>query len=180
MIKHNDHYPYVRGIIAGVGFKREIIPYKWKSRNRGISRNNLLSLVDQALNGIFSFTSAPLRLCSVFGIMLSAVSILYAIYSVFYTIIYAGSSVRGIPTIISALFFFSGVQLFSIGMLGEYITAIHFQVRRGQGVVERETINISQELNKIESNIEFIHTRPTPALNLISKLEKNKIIGLGK
>jgi glycosyltransferase involved in cell wall biosynthesis len=68
VIQHNDHYPYIRGLIASVGFNRVIIPYTWKTRKAGISKNNVLRLIDQALNGIFSFTNAPLRVHPVFAV----------------------------------------------------------------------------------------------------------------
>jgi glycosyltransferase involved in cell wall biosynthesis len=139
---HHDHYPYIRGIIASAGFKRVILPYTWKARKRGISKNNMLSLIDQAMNGIFSFTAVPLRICSIAGFVLSIIAFLYAIFSFLAAALRLGMAPAGTATIIIALFFFSGVQLMFIGMLGEYITAIHAQVRRGPIVVEREKINI--------------------------------------
>lgn len=142
VIQHQDQYPYIRGIIASTGFKRLIIPYTWKARRRGISKNNIFSLVDQALNGIFSFTSAPLRVCSMLGAIIAIIALIYAIASLVITLLNKSYIPQGIPTIIVSIFFFSGVQLMFIGMLGEYITAIHAQVRRGPVVVERERINI--------------------------------------
>ena len=64
VVSHDDHYPYIRGIIASVGFRRVIVPYTWAARKQGVSKNNLPRLIDQALNGIFSFTNVPLRLCT--------------------------------------------------------------------------------------------------------------------
>lgn len=142
ILQHDDHYPYIRGIIASVGFKKVIVPYTWKARKRGLSKHNIFSLIDQALNGIFSFTRAPLRLCTFAGIAISIFCILFALYS---TVAYFFTDVgapRGTMTIIVALFFLSGIQMFFIGMLGEYVTSIHSQVRRGPLVVERETVNL--------------------------------------
>lgn len=141
VVSHDDHYPYLRGIIASVGFRRVIVPYKWKVRRAGISKNNLPRLVDQALNGIFSFTNAPLRLCTFIGFALAFLCILYAFGAV---IAYAFSPTmapRGVVTLIVSVFFLSGVQLAFIGMLGEYVTSIHAQVRRRPLVVERERLN---------------------------------------
>jgi glycosyltransferase involved in cell wall biosynthesis len=142
VVSHHDQYPYIRGIIASAGFRRLILPYTWRARRRGFSKNNTLRLIDQALNGIFAFTNAPLRLASFFGFAVAFVAILYAVVTVLVGLFVSGLAPRGTITIIVALFFFSGVQLMFIGMLGEYITAIHAQVRRGPVVVERERINI--------------------------------------
>jgi glycosyltransferase involved in cell wall biosynthesis len=139
---HDDHYPYVRGIIASVGFKRLIIPYTWAERKRGISKNNLPRLVDQALNGIFSFTNAPMRFCIYLGFALAAGCIAYALFAAAMFLFVPSIAPRGTATIIVSLFFLSGIQLAFIGMLGEYVTSIHSQVRRGPLVVERERINV--------------------------------------
>jgi glycosyltransferase involved in cell wall biosynthesis len=142
VMQHDDHYPYIRGIIASVGFRRVIVPYTWRSRKRGISKNNLPRLMDQALNGIFSFTNAPLRLCSLAGFVLAALCLLYASGAVVAYLFNPSMAPRGVTTLIVSLFFLSGVQLVFIGILGEYVTSIHAQVRRGPIVVEREKINI--------------------------------------
>jgi glycosyltransferase involved in cell wall biosynthesis len=144
VVSHRDQYPYIRGIIASAGFRRLIIPYTWKARKRGISKNNALRLIDQAMNGIFSFTDAPMRICSFLGFGIAALAMLYAVFTVVTSFLVDGGAPAGTQTIIVALFFFSGVQLMFIGMLGEYITAIHAQVRRGPMVVERERINLEE------------------------------------
>lgn len=142
VVSHNDHYPYIRGIIASSGFKRLIVPYTWRARRMGISKNNLPRLIDQALNGIFSFTNAPMRFCSFVGFAIAALCILYALGSILAFIVMPTTAPRGTTTIIVSLFFLSGVQLLFIGMLGEYVTSIHNQVRKRPLVVERELINI--------------------------------------
>ena len=142
VVSHTDQYPYIRGIIASTGFKRLILPYTWKARKRGISKNNALALIDQALNGIFSFTTVPLRLCSFLGFFIAAFAFLYAVVTIVMTLIDPNDAPAGTQTMITAIFFFAGVQLAFIGLLGEYVTAIHAQVRRGPMVVERERINI--------------------------------------
>jgi glycosyltransferase involved in cell wall biosynthesis len=149
VVSHHDQYPYIRGIIASVGFRRLILPYAWRARKRGISKNNAYALIDQAMNGIFSFTSAPLRLASFLGFGLAALAFMYAIGSFVLALAIKGSAPAGTHTIIVALFFFSGVQLMFIGILGEYIIAIHAQVRRGPVVVEREKINIPENAGEV-------------------------------
>lgn len=144
VMQYHDHYPYLRGIIASVGFRRAIVPYHWKARRAGISKNNLPRLVDQALNGIFSFTNVPLRLCTLLGFALATICILYAFVAVVTHIFAPGIAPRGTTTMIAAVFFLSGVQLAFIGILGEYVTSIHSQVRGGPMVIERERINITR------------------------------------
>lgn len=152
VLEHDDHYPYIRGIIASVGFKQKIIHYTWISRKRGISKHNISSLMDQALNGIFSFTRAPMRFCTLAGVAIAFACILFSLLSI---ILYAfDSSVapRGTTTIIVSLFFLSGIQLFFVGILGEYVTSIHSQVRRGPLVIEREVVNLDQDKAKPRQN----------------------------
>lgn len=139
----DDHYPYIRGMIANCGFRATGIPYTWKARKRGFSKNRLYHLIDQGLNGLVSFTKVPLRLCLLGGFSLAALSILYALVNLAIHLFWYGGGLAqpGIPTLIVALFFFSGVQMFFFGLLGEYMAAVHFQVRKRPLVVERERIN---------------------------------------
>jgi glycosyltransferase involved in cell wall biosynthesis len=146
--KFEDHYPYIRGMVASCGFKSIGISYTWKARARGISKNRLYHLIDEGLNGLVSFTNVPLRMCLSVGIFLSGASLLYGFISLAISLYewiayHTKPAQPGILTLIIALFFFSGVQLFFIGVLGEYIGAIHSQVRRRPMVVERERINLA-------------------------------------
>ena len=146
LLRFSDHYPYIRGMIANVGFRRASIavPYTWKARARGMSKNRLFHLVDQGLNGIVSFTNVPLRLAALSGFVLAIGAIIYAFVSLLLNLFMRGAAPPGIATLITAVFFFSGVQLLFIGLLGEYVAAIHFQVRQGAVVVERERINFKE------------------------------------
>ncbi len=139
--KFEDYYPYVRGMIASCGFRSTGIAYMMRARKRGFSKNRLFHSIDHAINGLISFTNIPLRLCMLFGFLISGASIAYAVVSLVITILQMKFALPGIPTLIVALFFFSGIQLFFIGLLGEYIGAIHSQVRKRPLVIERERIN---------------------------------------
>ena len=145
VLAHDDRYPYIRGIIASVGFKRIIVPYVWKARKRGVSKHNLMMLVDQALNAIFAFTRAPMRFCTLAGAAIAFLSILFAMISVALWFFNPEQAPRGTTTIIVALFLLSGIQLVFIGMLGEYVTSIQAQVRGGPMVIERERVNLSKD-----------------------------------
>lgn len=138
----DDSYPYIRGMIASCGFKSTILEYTWETRKKGKSKNKLYNLIDQALNGIISFTNVPLRLAIFLGLFISLLSILYSFIQLIINIVYFRDfSAPGIATLIVAIFFFAGVQLFFMGLLGEYIGAIHSQVRKRPLVLEKERIN---------------------------------------
>lgn len=138
----DDYYPYVRGMVAYCGFRSVGVDYTWKSRKRGISKNNFVRLVDQALNGLISFTNVPMRLCMGAGLAIATASFVFGLFSLVVNLVYFRQlAPPGIPTLIVAVFFFSGIQLFAFGVLGEYISAIHAQVRKRPVVVERERIN---------------------------------------
>ncbi|MFO0840996.1 MAG: glycosyltransferase family 2 protein [Gemmataceae bacterium] len=137
----DDYYPYIRGLVANCGFKRTGVEYVWRARQRGFSKNRLYHLIDQGLNGLVSFTNLPMRLCLFGGFGLSLLSISYAVFSFVYHLLIGGAAPAGMATLITALFFFSGVQLFFFGVLGEYISAIHSQVRKRPLVIERGRLN---------------------------------------
>ena len=151
LLMHEDQYPYIRGIISSLGFKRIIVPYAWAARERGTSKHNLPMLFDQALNGIFSFTRAPMRAATIVGAVISVFSIAFSIFSIIAYILAPDAAPRGTTTIIASLFFLSGVQLLFIGVLGEYVTSIHNQVRGGPMVIERERVNIDEPVKVKET-----------------------------
>lgn len=138
----DDAYPFMRMMTFECGYKAVGVPYQWQERKKGMTKNNLVRLVDQGMNGLVTFTIAPVRLLLLMGFSLAALSILYALINLIYGLLfYQEMTQPGIMTIIVALFFFSGVQLFSIGVIGEYILAIYAQVRQKPVVFERERIN---------------------------------------
>jgi glycosyltransferase involved in cell wall biosynthesis len=143
VLAHNDNYPYIRGIIASCGFRKIIVPYVWKARKKGVSKHNLPMMIDQALNAIFAFTRAPMRFCTIAGLAISAFCIAFSLLSVVLYFFSPDLAPRGTTTIIVSLFFLSGIQLLFTGMLGEYVTSIHNQVRGGPMVIELEKVNIA-------------------------------------
>jgi polyisoprenyl-phosphate glycosyltransferase len=137
-----DGYPFVRMMTFECGGRAIGVPYTWRARKRGLSKNHFSALIDQAINGLVSFTTAPLRFGLMVGFVISALSIAYALVNlVLGLILYRKIAEPGIVTLIVALFFFGGVQLFFMGMIGEYILAIYGQVRSKPVVFERERIN---------------------------------------
>lgn len=152
LLRYRDHYPYIRGMIANIGFSAESvgIEYRWAERRSGMSKNRLFNLIDQALNGLISFTNFPMRLAIFVGFSLAAISIAYGLIQLVVNLVMPGSAPPGVATLIVALFFLSGVQLLILGVLGEYIAAIHFQVRQGDIVIERELINLGKAKSIID------------------------------
>jgi polyisoprenyl-phosphate glycosyltransferase len=143
--KFDENQPYLRGMIASCGFRSAGIDYEVQSREAGRSTMNLWRLIDQGLNGLISFSSLPLRLCMASGVVIAIASLLYALTSLIVSLVFFRElAPPGIPTLIVALFFFGGVQLFFLGVLGEYVSAIHAQVRRRPLVIEEETLNFEE------------------------------------
>jgi len=142
LMQVDDYYPYIRGLIAQTGFKSIGVSYTWRQRYSGVSKNRIVHLIDQALNGIIATSKTPLRVCILLGLLISFASILYAMYQLVANLFLLGTIPMGIPTVIVALFFFNGLLLFFVGILGEYVLAIHEQLRRGPPMVEVKKINL--------------------------------------
>lgn len=145
MRQTNDAFPYIRMMTFESGFKAVGVRYHWQERKKGFSKNRFFNLVDEGLNGLVTFTSVPLRVCLYVGFVVALFSILYAVGTIALSLIQGSMAPPGIPTLIVALFFFSGVQLFFLGLLGEYILAIYAQVRQKPLVIERERINFDEK-----------------------------------
>lgn len=137
----DDPYPYVRGIISDFGFPIAEIPFVQPARKRGITKNNFYSLYDIAMLGITSFSKVPLRLATMIGFGMSLLSLFVAVGYLAYKLLFWNNFPVGQAPIVIGLFLFSSVQLFFIGIVGEYIGAIHTQVVRRPLVVEKERIN---------------------------------------
>ena len=111
---------YTKGLFTWVGFKKKEIPFHVEPRAAGKTTWNYWSLMNLALEGITSFTTAPLRLASMMGVVVSILAILYMIYVLTNALIY-GDPVAGYPTLITVVLFLGGVQLLALGIIGEYL-----------------------------------------------------------
>lgn len=137
-----DTYPFMRMMTFECGGRAVGVPYTWRQRKKGFSKNRAGALIDQGLNGLVSFTTAPVRFGLLAGFLISALSIGYAVVNfVVGLLLYRQLAEPGIITLIVAMFFFGGVQLFFMGMIGEYVLAIYGQVREKPVVFERERVN---------------------------------------
>jgi len=137
----DDPYPYFRGLIADMGYVHAEVPYVQPQRKRGITKSNFYALYDMAMLGITSHSKVPLRLATMAGFALSAVSLLIALGYLVLKLTQWNQMSFGLAPILIGFFFFASVQLFFIGLLGEYILQIHTQVQKRPLVMERERIN---------------------------------------
>jgi len=136
-----DPYPYFRGQISEIGLPIVEISYHQPARKRGITKNNFFTLYDLAMLGITNHSKVPLRLAAMLGFLMSILSLVVALVYLIYKLIFWYSLPVGTAPLVIGLFFFASVQLFFIGILGEYIGAIHTQVLKRPLVVEKERIN---------------------------------------
>ena len=120
---------FMKGIYAWVGFKSIGVPFEVQERAAGESGWGYRKLTSLALSGITSFTTIPLRLVGVLGLLISIASVCYAFFIIFKTLV-LGSNVPGWPTVVTAITFIGGIQLLSLGVLGEYIAGIFNEVKQ--------------------------------------------------
>jgi glycosyltransferase involved in cell wall biosynthesis len=120
---------FMKGLYAWVGFQNEIIPYVPAERHAGTSTFSLRNLSKLAFTGVTAFTNAPLRLWSAVGVVIALFALAFGVEIVLEHFIY-GSDVPGWATLVCGMMFFSGVQLLSIGILGEYVGRIFDEVKQ--------------------------------------------------
>ena len=139
--KIDDPYPYFRGLVSDIGFPSHEIEYTQPMRKRGISKNNFYTLYDIAMLGITNHSKVPLRLATMLGFAMAIASFLIAMGYLVAQLIFWEQFSLGTAPLIIGLFFLGSVQLFFIGIIGEYIGAIYTQVQKRPLVVEKERIN---------------------------------------
>lgn len=137
----DDFNPYIRGFISGLGFRRITAPYLRQPRTAGITSYNVGRYLDFAINAILNHSIVPIRLATIFGITMSGLSFLMAIAYAIIKILNWKFQAPGATTTVVLILFFAGIQLSFLGVIGEYIGAIHAQVRRKPFVIIREKIN---------------------------------------
>lgn len=137
----DDPYPYFRGLIAEIGFEVARIPYTQPKRLRGITKSNFYTLYDLAMLGITSHSKVPIRLATMSGFALSVISMLISAVYLVLKLLFWEQFGFGLAPVLIGLFFFSSVQLFFIGLLGEYVASIHTHVMKRPLVVEKERVN---------------------------------------
>ncbi len=139
--KLEDPMPFLRGIVAELGPDRKTIEYEQAKRRAGKTKNNWYTLYDAAMISFTSYTKIGLRLATIVGFILSAISMLIAIVYLIMKLCFWASFPLGTAPILIGIFVFGSVQLFFIGLLGEYILSINTRMMKRPLVVEEERVN---------------------------------------
>ena len=132
---------YLRGLRSWVGFKQAGLPYERDKRNGGVTKYSFRSLLKLAFNGIFNFSELPIRFIGAVGFITIFISLIYLVIIIYKKLVF-GTVPEGFTTLIFAIVLFSGVQLLSLGIIGEYILRIFFQVKqRPLYIIKSKIIN---------------------------------------
>ena len=140
----DEQYPYFRGLVSDFGYERAEIPYVQPARTRGRTKNGFFSLYDVAMLGVTSHSKVPLRIATMAGFTISILSLLVALGYLVAKLMFWNELQLGLAPLLIGIYFFGAVQLFFIGVLGEYIGSIHTQIHKRPLVVEKERINMGQ------------------------------------
>lgn len=137
---------YTKGMFCWIGFNKRELEFEQCDRLAGESSWNFCSLLSLAIEGITSFTTAPLRLSTIIGLVISIIAFIYMCYIITKTVIF-GDPVQGFPTLMITILFLGGVQLLSLGIIGEYLGRIFYETKNRPVYVIKEykgekTVNI--------------------------------------
>ena len=124
-----ENQRFTKGLFTWVGFKKKEIPFQVQPRAAGKTTWSYLALLSLAVEGITSFTTAPLRLTTVLGLIVSALALCYMVVVLVDALVY-GDPVAGYPTLMTVLLFLGGVQLLSLGIIGEYLGRVFTESKR--------------------------------------------------
>ena len=142
MLKLQEKNPFLRGIRAWIGFKQIGVSYERQARIAGESGYTLKKLFKIAMDGIFSFSSVPIRLITLSGILGLIFAMLYSMY-ILYGALFTGIEAKGFASLVIVISFFSSLMLICLGIIGEYVVRIYDEVRDRPFVVIDETVNVT-------------------------------------
>ncbi|GHT41984.1 glycosyl hydrolase [Bacteroidia bacterium] len=140
----HDPTPFLRGIVAELGFKRKDIEYEQPKRKAGQSKSSWYLLYDAAMVGFTSYTKIGLRIATLAGFATSAISLCVALFYLVYKLVAWDSFSAGSAPIIIGVFFVGALQLFFIGFIGEYVMAMNARIMNRPLVIEEERINFDE------------------------------------
>ncbi|HEX4749976.1 MAG TPA: glycosyltransferase family 2 protein [Bryobacteraceae bacterium] len=141
VLSFKDPYPFFRGMIAEIGLPHCEVVYNQPSRKRGFTKNDFFTLYDIAMLGITNMSKVPLRIVTFTGFACSLLSMLVAGSYLVYKLLFWYTFELGLAPLIIGLFFFGSVQLVSLGVIGEYVGAIHTHVQQRPYAIEKERVN---------------------------------------
>jgi len=139
----HDPYPYFRGLIADIGLPIDTVAFTQPKRKRGITKNNFYTLYDMAMLGITNHSKVPLRLMTMMGFALSILGALTGFVYLIAKLVFWDSFQMGTAPVLIGVFLFGSLQMFMIGIIGEYLGAVLTHVRQLPHVVEFERINFT-------------------------------------
>jgi polyisoprenyl-phosphate glycosyltransferase len=139
-----EHTRFMKGLYAWVGFRQTVLPFDVADRAHGETKFNLFRLWRLGIDGITSFTSLPLKVWTFIGMLVAVFALLYGILFIVKTVI-LGIDVPGYPSLIVAITFFSGVQLISLGVIGEYLSRVFSEVKNRPRYVVRNRPGLDRE-----------------------------------
>lgn len=143
LLSLDDSLPYLRGIVAELGFQRVTVNYTQDVRKHGKSSFSFFKLYDQAMLGITSYSKIVMRMATLLGAAVSCVSILVTLFTLIYKLLHWDSFPVGMAAVSIGVFFFGAIQLFFIGLLGEYILSINTRVLHHPLVIEETRLNFT-------------------------------------
>lgn len=124
-----EYSVFIRGMVNWMGFNSMQIHYKSSERFSGVSKYSIRKMISFALDGITSFSSMPLHISMVLGLLISLLSFIYLVYAL-YIRFFTNEALEGWTSIIISVLFIGGIQLISIGILGEYLGKIFYEVKK--------------------------------------------------
>ncbi|NIK78363.1 glycosyltransferase involved in cell wall biosynthesis [Paenibacillus castaneae] len=145
--KMRESQRYTKGMFSWIGYKKKEILFDRDPRAAGETKWSYLKLIDLAIEGITSFTIAPLRFSAIFGCIISFFAFLYMLWTIGKTLIF-GETVTGYPSLMTAILFLGGIQLLSIGIIGEYLGRV-FNETKNRPLYYIDEYNNERENNEI-------------------------------
>lgn len=140
----DDPTPFLRGIVAELGFKRKDIPYEQQKRATGKTHNNWATLYDAAMLSFTSYTKTGLRIATIIGFIFSALSLVVALIYLILKLIYWERFIAGTIPILLAVAILGSAQLFFIGLIGEYVLSMNKRIMKRPLVIEEERLNFDE------------------------------------
>lgn len=138
-----DQYPYVRGLVAQADNRSSFVQYRWEKRKHGKSKSTPFVLIDVAINGLVSTSRMPARIALLVGFIISFFGLTLGLFAFVSALIWGQQALPGITSLFVGVFFIGGLQLFFLGLIGEYVLSIHGQVRPEPGIYSSEEVNLS-------------------------------------
>lgn len=135
----HERHRYVRGMVTWLGYRQTEILYDRVERIAGDTKYPFKKMIKFALDGIFSFSIVPLKVASYVGLLSTLIAIVYSIYLIIHRLL--GYGAPGFASIIISILFFGGIQLFSIGILGQYVGRIYEEVKKRPNYIVEKSIN---------------------------------------